>query len=203
MLFGLIDLIIELPFFILEFYLSKEERSKRKIKRTKSKKLSEIRTGHYVKIHGKVLVHEKIMKSPLNQERCVGYKVLVSRQQSSSKEEGYINDEFVQNFYLSDGDRKILVMPRKANLDLKMNKIASTGLFKDADSKITEFLKKHQTKSTSFGFNKSLDFEEGVIKEGAKITVVGKVSFFRSRNKPKQIVIRHLEDSPLYIQTEK
>ena len=199
---GLIEVIINIPIFFLEFFLSKEERIKRKIKKTKAKKLSEVKTGEYVKIQGVALTDERIMNSPLSKKKCIGYQVLVGRQMSSYYEDKYINEEIIQNFYLSQDDKKILIIPNKANIDLKKENIRNSGLFKDYDSNIDAFLKRHQTKSTSFGFNKSLDFKEGILEEGDKLTVVGKVTVLKSRNKKSQIVIRNLEKFPLYLKKE-
>ena len=103
---GLIEVIINIPIFFLEFFLSKEERIKRKIKKTKAKKLSEVKTGEYVKIQGVALTDERIMNSPLSKKKCIGYQVLVGRQMSGYYEDKYINEEIIQNFYLSQDDKK-------------------------------------------------------------------------------------------------
>tara|TARA_Y100000766_G_C18651266_1_gene480574 strand:+ start:56 stop:697 length:642 start_codon:yes stop_codon:yes gene_type:complete len=195
----IIELIINVPFAFLEFFLSKEERIKRKIKKTKSKKLSEIKTGEYVKIHGVALRSDRIMHSPLSKKRCIGYEVLVGREMSDYYEDKYMKEEIIQKFYLSQDNKKILIIPNKANIDLKKENIGNSGLFKDTDSNMANFLKRHQTKSTSFGFNKSLNFKEGILEEGDKLTVVGKVTVLKSRDNKSQIVIRNLEEFPLFI----
>lgn len=192
---GIINFIIELPFWGIEHYFSKKQRIKRKIKKTRLVPLSEVKTGKYVKLQGVAIPHEKMVVSPLKKKKCIGYKVFVGRE----NQDDYIDEEIIQNFYLTQGNRKILIMPRKANVDLKMEQVGSIGLFKDATPVFTEFLQKHQSKTTSFGFNKSLSFMEGVLEQGKTVSIVGKVTVFKSRNKPDQIVIRHLEDYPVYM----
>lgn len=195
----LIELLINIPVFLLEFFLSKEERIKRKMKNTTVKNLSEIKTGEYVKISGIALPHERIVRSPLSKKKCLGYQIFVGREMSNYHEDEYIKEELIQNFYLCQENRKILIIPNNATIDLKKETFGNSGLFKDADSNMAAFLKRHQTKSTSFGFNKSLEFKEGILEEGDRLTVIGKVVILKSRNKKSQLVLRNLEKYPLYM----
>ncbi|MEO9531844.1 MAG: hypothetical protein ABJG68_11310 [Crocinitomicaceae bacterium] len=198
----MIEFIINIPVFFLEIFLSKEQRIKRKLKKTKAKKLSEIKNGEYVKIHGIVKPHEKLMTSPLGKKRCIGYQVEVGREMSDYHEGQYINEEIIQNFYLVEGNQKILINPRRAKIALKKEVIGNSGLLKDVDSNMADFLKRHQTKAKSFGFNKSLEFKEGTLQEGQKLTIVGKVSLVKLKNNTRQLVIRNYEKYPLYLKSE-
>lgn len=198
----LVEHLINIPFFLLDLFLSKEEKIKRMIRRTELKELSKVRIGEYVKVQGVATPYERTMTSPLQKKKCVGFQVIVGREMVDGYDDSYIKEERMQNFYLTDGDQKILIVPNKAIIDLGKEDVGSSGLLKNADQNMKEFLKRHQTGSKSFGFNKSMNFMEGVLKEGEEVTIVGKVSTYRSRGRKGQIAIRHFDKYPLYLKTE-
>lgn len=197
---SLFNLILNVPIYFLEFFLSKEERVKRKLKRTKEKSLNKIKPGDYVKVKGIATIRNNTIAAPLSKKKCIGYHILIGKDGLQDYDHDYIEERKIQKFYLANENRKVLVIPNRAKINLKKGYQKRSGTFKNARPEMKEFLEKHKTSSTTLGFNKSLDFNEGVIEDGQKITIVGKVGTIKTRDNKQEIVIRNFEKHPLFIQ---
>lgn len=199
-IFGIIELIFNIPFILLEVFLSKEQRIKRKIKKTKLKPINKIKKGQYIKVQGQASIAKKYIFSPLQQEKCIGFHVNIGRQRSDYFEDDYINEEVCQDFYITHGQDKILVLGRNCTMNIKMKSVGSSGLFNDANHNLETFLKRHRTSSTSFGFNKSLQFQEGTIQASDNVTVVGEAVNVQTKSGEKILALKATEKNSLYIQ---
>ena len=193
-----IDLLINIPVWILEIFLSKEERIKRKIARTPLKPLSEVKVGDFVKIKGKAQRYDRISKAPLSREECLCYQTLVTRLDLKEPRE-LAKEEVLHWFYVVEGNHQMLIVPSKAEVDLKRVFMKDSGLLNDPTEEVRQFISRYEQKGKFLGVNKGLEASEKILKEGQDVEVVGKVSVFRTRNSGTHIVLRTLEDFPLYI----
>ncbi|GAB5417109.1 MAG: hypothetical protein Crog4KO_19750 [Crocinitomicaceae bacterium] len=194
-----LEVLVNIPLFLLSFALSKEERIKRKVKRTPRKSLREVKTGEYVQIVGKAERFDRSFVAPLSKRESLAYQTKVSKDVSDGRQENYVLEEILHRFYLVEGDKQILVIPNGAIADLKLVVSEDAGILANASDALQAFLKKHGTKAKSFGMNKTLEAREKILEQGQEVIVVGKVSVLNTRNQGKQTVIRHLEKAPLYI----
>lgn len=197
--FDLIDFVLNIPFEILGYFTSREQRIKRKIKKTPSRSISALKKGQYVKIEGTAKIADKYMFSPLKKEKCIGYQVRVDRERADYRDDNYIDSESFQNFFVSDGQNQILVLTRGAHIMLKKESIGSSGLLKNPDENMKKFLKRHAISTTSFGLKKSLSFYEGAIQEEDTVQVVGQVAEITTKSGITVNVIKTFPKKNLYI----
>jgi hypothetical protein len=147
---------------------------KRKIRRHLLKDIGDVQEGELVRIKGKVVLRGKTLSAPLSDRKCCYYHVIVVRGEGKESRE-IINEKKAAEVIIQTGEHFAFVHSQDAatfiDLDVKYN----SGFLKDATPALEKFLKFHGHKSEGFfGFNKTLEYKEGVLEEGETTVVAGK-----------------------------
>jgi len=130
-----------------------------------------------VEIYGAARPRGKLMKSPLSKKNCVYYKYVVEEKRSSGKSSYWAtiaSGNKTPPFYIEDKTGKVLVDPKKAFIEIPLDLVAKSSTFRDPPEKIKRYLTAAGLKYENFlGLNKTMRFNEWIIKPGDKLYVMG------------------------------
>lgn len=152
-----------------------------------------------VKLRGEARKYDRLSTAPLSGKECIGYQTTVTRDDWNGGPREFADESIFHRFYLSEGDKQILIIPTKAEVNLKLIVSEKAGILGDASEELKKFLSKYHRKTKSFWVNKALEAKEKVLTEGQLVEVVGKITVFHTKNGESHIVMRVLENTPLYI----
>lgn len=173
---------------ILTYYFSKKQRVLRELKKSEAIPISRAKQGDYVKIIGKAVGGNQLLKAPLSGRPCLYYYVLVEKKGDKSWHT-YVEEEDGQDFFLETGFERAIVKPKGTHFGYRRTLFVfdhkdKSGSFNDAKPHLEQFLKRHGKESVNFiGFNKTLRYSEGVIEEGETIAVKG-IAQWKTLNEP-------------------
>lgn len=139
-----------------------------------------VATSEPVQIQGHVrpLQPDDTLTSPILNRECVVYEYTISKVVQDSGGSTIDSDTTYRSFIVADGTGEILVNPDEDNLSLKTTTQRTTSkeeLIELTDDDVVEF---DPTAYTSDGeiIPKPIEFREGTISVGEKITVVGEAN---------------------------
>lgn len=153
-------------------FFSKEKKRNRKINRLEVAKTNDFYDNQVYKVVGKVKMKSKLIYSPIQGKECVAYETLVNRVNQDWLDK-VINEKKGNDFYVESNGFKCLVCISKSDLSVKLNHVKDTGLINKLNDNLKSYLNKYRVSVTSFGFNKSFQFYEGLINERDEVLVCG------------------------------
>lgn len=163
---------------IISFYFSKKAVIKRKLKKAVGKKISDIISGEIAKVVGKVEFAGEPLTAPLSGRKCAYYYVLVEEQVSTGKSSHWktiIEEEVGGKFVIRDGRHCAHIDSRNVKSVLVEDRVYKSGFGNDATSELERYLNAHGHKSEgTFGWNKTIQYKEGVLEEGELIAAMGR-----------------------------
>lgn len=191
------------------YYFSKKCIVKRKLKKAVGKNISMFQNGDIAKVVGKVEFLGEPLIAPLSLRRCSYYYVLVEKRVSHGKSSSWqdlIEEEVAGKFLIKDGAFYALVNCKNIKTYLVEDREYSSGFLNNATPNLEYFLSKHGYSSENmFGFNKTLQYKEGILEEGEYIAVVGRGEWKLAQDLQlpdsygKVLVISSFEDQPVYL----
>ena len=118
------------------------------------------------------------MQTPFSGRHAVWTRITVQELRSSGRNSYWhtlLTEADGRVFLVDDGSGQLRAcMPAGANVILDKQNVASSGTFNDAQPHLEAFLMSRGLKSTSFlGFNKSMRYEEEVIRPGNPVYALG------------------------------
>ncbi len=163
------------------YYFNNKQVILRKLSKTRHKSIASLKTGEFVKVHGKALHVQVPLIAPLTKGKCIFYKIEIEKKVSTGKSSHWktiVNEEKVQDFFIEHNGSYVIVKPTKNPRNFKSHLVidtkTSSGTFSDPSPAFEALLKHYGINSEGFfGFNKQLRYREGVIEIGEKITVAG------------------------------
>ncbi len=206
--FIVIALVIGFPIYF--FFFTKEAIVINKLKNIKSKKISKVVDGEVVKIKGKIKYIGNPLIAPLSKRKCVYYHIIVEESDRRSKNVIEINltkdieEKVSRNVIIIDGKDYAIIDTKLMESYLTMDKEYWSGFLLDAKDNLEKFLERHNEESTVFGFNRELNYKEGILEEGETIAVVGKATWKNAKDlnikipNEKILVISADNNEPVY-----
>lgn len=167
--------------FIYGAYLSEKAVTKRKIKNATSKAIGDCQDGDIVRITGEIQVVDEPLEAPLTKRPCSMYTVIIQEHKHRGKSrhwEDIISEEKFNRIVLKDGDNLALVEATNLKSRLISDGSFESGFLNDATPELEAFLNQHGHKSEGlFGMNKGMKYLEGILEQGERASVVGKVQW--------------------------
>ncbi|MCB0755935.1 MAG: hypothetical protein H6603_06595 [Flavobacteriales bacterium] len=175
--FPLLIFSVVIGLIVYNYYFSRNARINRRLKKAPWKEIKYVRTGETVKIVGTVVPLEKLLVAPLSKRPCAHYFVKVEEKRSSGKNSHYhtiIEQEITSKFLIQDGEHYAIIDAYHVQSNIMIDANYSSGTFNDATPMLEDFLRQHGHESEGFlGFNKSMNYEEGILEPGEEIAVLG------------------------------
>ena len=196
-----IFILIALLSYIYSSFFSKKALAKKHFKKEKASKIFNFKNGEQGKIIGKAECITSPLIAPLSGKKCVFYEVIVSRP-TEDNNSVLIKKSRSSEFYIVNNTGKVLVNPKNAIYEIKNDIYTNSGILKEPNKKMLDFLKANDIESKTFlGANKSLTFQEKSIEVGELIGIRGKGLYNTSTNNTIEPILtfKNLSHSRLFI----
>jgi hypothetical protein len=195
--------IIVVSVIVLISFVSKKAVVRRKLRKTPSKKISDLKNGDIAKTVGRVDCINKPLIAPLTNRKCAYYFVKVEKKVSSGKSSSWrqiIKEEVTENFLIKDDTGTAIVNVDNIKSYLIVDAKYSSGFLDDAPEHLEQYLKKHGHESVGFmGFNKTIRYREAVLEIGEQIAVVGKAHTKTEDENNTIMEIKEYDGYPVYL----
>jgi len=199
-IFGVIIVI-----FIIASFFTGKAIVRRRLKKAPLRRLADFKHGETAKIVGTVECIDEPLVAPLSWRECSWYHVHVQQRQGKSNST-LIDTEHKCRFVLRDGNMVAYINDTYIKKYIVQDKKYHSGTFEDATARMEAFLKKHGKSSDGFlGFNRSLNYSEGVLEKGESVAVLGKGEWrdAETLGLPKEyglvLSITQPSDDPVYL----
>lgn len=168
---------------VMGWLLKKQYAKVGKIRNTPLTKIAELKEG-LAKIHGKVVAHDKLLRTPLSGQKCVYYHVLVQETQTSGSGQNrtvthitHVNDKKCVDVSVKDDTGE-------ADVDLsKAEVIAQASSSRKSDRALNEQLNEmYGLKTKGLIFGKTYTVQESYITADADVFVIGDVELRKGLN---------------------
>jgi hypothetical protein len=150
------------------------------------------------KVKGRVVAREPLLRSPMSRSDCVYYHFTVAEQRTtrhgrhvSTYWHEIVSDRRSIDVAIDDGSGEVDVVLEGAEVVLESAAHLHSSLFNDPPERLRRLLAERYGQSTKgWFFNKTLQFKEAVLEEGAEVVVVGEARrsrgqvYFRSGETP-------------------
>lgn len=202
-------IVVVIGFIIYNLYFTQSAVVHGIIKKTKTKKIADVKDDEVVRISGKIIYAGKTMLAPLSGRKCVYYEVVVkdsSHRREFLKNHIDIKEEKIADVVIYDGENYAVINTKLVATSIALDQQLSSGFWKISTPELTSFLVKHGERSEDYmGWSLDLIGEEGVLEEGETLEVAGKAvwrdaSDFNLRIPAKKILyINPLNEHGVYI----
>ncbi|UTW61420.1 hypothetical protein KFE98_15585 [bacterium SCSIO 12741] len=146
---------------------------RRALKKVPIKRINEVKNDEYVRISGRVMNSSNGLAAPLSGRPCTYHHTLVTRKNGKNRETLIDNEEAINFFVHSDGGVALVNVLYYKGFLVKDGKFKS-GFLDDVEENMDELLQRFGHSSTNFfGFNHSIQYNEGVLEPGEEVTVAG------------------------------
>ncbi len=164
--------------FFVGYYFSSKTVIKRKLKKSKFKKIADFKNGEVAKIVGTVEFIGPPLHSPLSKRECAHYYIHVEEKVSSgknSKWETLIEESISSKFLIKEKEHYAFINDNKLKSYVVQDVKYSSGFWNDATEDLEEYLKSKGEESEGFlGMNRTIRYKEGVLEKDERIAVLGK-----------------------------
>lgn len=168
---------------LYHFVLSARARRRRLLRNATAVRIGQAREGELVKLVGRLryVGDEAPLKAPLTDRFAAYYEVEVDEHKKRGKHgswEQIIRERASHPQVWLEGSvsgERALVDLAFAEVELVMDARFSSGTFNDPTPRLEAFLYSHGESSQGWVFNKALRYREGVLEQGERIAVLGRV----------------------------
>ncbi len=179
-----ISLIVIGTLIYFNAYLSTKRRILRALQKHPFSRIGLLEEGAYAKVKGTVDAITTPLQSPIGQQSCVYYEIIIEQKRSNGKTSHWdtiIREQEFAPFMITANGEKVIVDPAISNdqkrVFLTKHISYTSGTWKKAPDFLEAYLAKHAQKSTTFfGINKTLRYREGSLQIGEQIAVMGLVT---------------------------
>lgn len=176
--FVYIVLAIALAMMVYNAFYNKGAIIRRKLRDAESKPITQFKDGETAKLIGYIEIIGQPLIAPLSKRECSYYHIVVRHQVSSGKNsrwETIIEEEKSCKYLIRDGDSFAFIDDKKVNHFIVKDGEFTSGFLNNASGVLENYLNSKGEKSENFlGFNKTLEYKEGILEKGEKIAVLGK-----------------------------
>jgi len=164
---------------IVGYFLYKNYTKYTLIKKTETSSISMVYNG-FCEVKGRVVpqgINQLI--SPFSEKDCVYYHFIVEQKKSSGKNSHWvkiIDDQKSVNFGIDDNTGVAIIDMNGANVEIKTDAKASSGMFNSADNREKAVLEKYNHSNKTWIFEKTLRYTEKYLEAGDELYVLGEVN---------------------------
>ena len=191
-------------------FFSDKAKFRRRLKKAPLKKLDDLRDGEVARFTGKVELLDEPLIAPFSHRPCALFTTEVTHHRStgkSSSTDTLIKEQKASRFLIrSAGGAVALIDNYKLRTLVVEDVRLASGFMDDPTPRMENYLNAHGIKSeTMMGFNKSLQYREGVLEPGETVTVLGQGHWSTPQvldlNLPdeKILVVTPAAQEPIYI----
>ena len=160
------------------WFFSRERRLKRRIKGLPISPIAQTPEGRDVRVSGRLvyLGGEAPLIAPLSGRPCAAWRVLVRERTGSGKNERWVTlveESDARDFALEDPGGRAIVDGTLVELALDFDSSGGTGLLVRSSPRLEGFLHQRGIPTRGLVFDKALQFREGILEAGEKVTVAG------------------------------
>lgn len=184
-------------------------KQKRLIENIPTSKIRSLAMG-LVEVYGEAISKKEPLISPLSNSKCVYYRLTVEEYRSSGKSSRWVTidrEEKREQFYVKDETGKVLIDPKKAEIDIPIHYKCESGFRNDPSKAVQTYLKsKNISFESFFGMNKKMRYTEYYIDEKEKIYVMGTAGInedIKASSKGYEKVIIRKEGRNIYYISDK
>lgn len=163
------------------FFFGKKSVVHSAIRRTKGRKISDVKDGDDVTITGKIVYAGRTITAPLSKRECVYYHVKVkdsSHYTDTFKNYIDIEEEKAGDVVIFDGEHYAIINTKGVSAYVIKDEEFYSGFWSKTIPEVKAFLARHGERQTDFiGGSLDLRAQEGVVEEGEKLTVAGKATW--------------------------
>jgi hypothetical protein len=163
---------------IAGYFLYKNYAKYSLIKKTETSPISMVYNGFY-EVKGKIVPQGNQLLSPFSEKECVYYNFTVEQKTSSGKSSHWvniINDQQSVNFGIDDNTGVALIDMNGANIQIKTDAKARSGMFNSANDREKAVLEKYNKSNKIWVFEKTLRYTEKYLEAGDELYVLGEVN---------------------------
>ncbi len=151
---------------------------KRRIRKLPKSSIAETPEDTDVRVCGDLEYVEDLvpLTAPLSGRECVAWRVIVRERRSSGKNSRWVTvveEESAIDFMLVDATGRARIDGTALSLALDVDASGGTGLFKQDVPRLEAFLGERGISTRGFIFGKTLQYKEGILALGEKVTVAG------------------------------
>jgi len=159
-------------------FFSDKAKFRRRLKKAPLKKLDDIQDGELARFVGKVELLDEPLIAPFSHRQCALFTTEVTHHRSSGKSSStdtLIKEQQASRFLVRSATGAIAIIDRYKFRTLVVEDVRlKSGFMDDATPRMEKYLNAHGVKSeTMMGFNKSLQYREGVLEPGETVTLLG------------------------------
>jgi hypothetical protein len=184
------------------------ERKKRVIQHP-LRPMSDVHGNQAIRVKGEITATTSPLIAPFSGRPCVCFEVLVEEYSKDNEERPWVTlaqDTLRQNFMLTQGAEKALILVQYAEMQLTTDEQQST--MRRAPQRVQDFLEKHGALITAG--NKTIRFSEGALYVGEQAVASGfarREADLQSdsagyRAQATRLLYQHQDDYPLYISND-
>jgi hypothetical protein len=159
--------------FIINYVFNKKVIVKGEIKKHSVSRIADFKEGKRGRVTGRIVYVDTPLEAPLSGRTCCHYYVRVEERGKDSYNVS-IQEEITGTVVIQDGEHYALIKSEVLDSYIVQDRKYSSGTFTDITPRLEAYLNERGHDSTSyFGLNKSIRYNEGILEEGERITVVG------------------------------
>ena len=158
------------------YYFNKRAIIKRKLQKASHKTIKSFKDNEIGKFTGNIKLIIEPYFAPLSNRICAYYHVIVEEKKSDSWET-IIEEEtsLAHEFLIRDGDYYAYITDYNIKHHIIKDRNYSSGTFNNATTNLKKILNKYGYESEgALGFNKNIQYEEGVLEVDEEVAVFGK-----------------------------
>lgn len=166
---------------LLAMFFNRDLQLKRRIRSLPKSSIAETPEGIDVRVTGELEYVDGLapLVAPLSGRACVAWRVIV-RERRGGKNKHWVKvveEESAIDFVLVDPSGRARVDGTALSLALDVDASGGTGFFQQDVPQLERFLSDRGISTRGFIFGKTLQYKEGVLELGEKVTVAGSATW--------------------------
>ena len=173
----LIVLVNIVGIFISSVFRNKKAIINNNIKKEVYKRIDQFTDGETAKITGVIEYVGETLIAPLSGKECAYYYVRVEKSELAGKQRRLttiLEENATKTFVIRDGDKYAFINDKNIKSFIVRDIDYTSGILVDIPKLFEAYLKKNNEKGNGFlGLNRTLRFQEGLLKKGDEVIVSG------------------------------
>ncbi len=160
------------------WYFGREQRLRRRIKALPLSSIAQTPEGQDVRVSGRLayLGDRAPLTAPVSGRPCAAWRIIVRERRGSGKNKRWVTlveEGDSRDFVLEDESGRAIVDGTLVELALDFDSRGGTGFFSSPNPYLEQFLHERGIATKGIVFDKTLQFREGALEAGERVTVAG------------------------------
>jgi len=162
----------------LRWYFSREQRLKRRIRELPLSPIGDTPEHQDVRVSGHLAYREDRapLVAPVSRRPCAAWRIVVRERRGSGRNKRWVTiveESDSRDFVLEDESGRAIVEGTLVELALDFDSKGGTGVFSGSNPFLRQFLHERGIATKGIVFDKALQFREGALEAGERVTVAG------------------------------